>query len=76
MSTQLETLAIELLGLPLAARAKLAKQLIASLDEDEPSRLDDGAIAVAQRRAKELADGVVEGIPYDEVFRQLEQEVQ
>jgi hypothetical protein len=74
MSTQLETLAIELLGLPSATRAKLAKQLIASLDEDEPSRLDDAAIAVAQRRAKELADGVVEGIPSDEVFRQLEQE--
>jgi hypothetical protein len=52
----------------------LAKQLIASLDEDEPPFLNDAAIAVAQRRANELADGTVEGIPADEVSRELEQE--
>ncbi len=74
MAASLETLTIELLGLPSATRAMLAKQLIASLDEDEPPALDDAAIAVAQRRARELADGTVAGITADEVFRELERE--
>jgi hypothetical protein len=75
MSTSLETLAIELLGLPAETRAKLAKQLIASLDEEEVPELDEGAILIAQRRAKELSDGTVQGIPADDVFRELEDEL-
>ncbi len=75
MATTLESLAIELLGLPAETRARLAKQLIASLDEEEPPELDDSAINVAQRCAREMAEGRVDGIPADEVFRQLEAEL-
>ncbi len=75
MSTNLEAIAIELLGLPAASRAKLAEQLIASLDEEEPPELDEAAVATAVRRANQLADGTVEGIPAEEVFRQLEDEL-
>ena len=74
MSTNLEKLAIELLGLPAESRAKLARQLIASLDEQEPPELDEASIAIARRRAAELAEGKVRGIPASEVFRRLEQE--
>ncbi|MGD0900715.1 MAG: addiction module protein [Thermoguttaceae bacterium] len=74
MSTNLERLAIELLGLPAESRAILAKQLIASLDEEEPPAFDDASIAIAQRRAAELAEGRVKGIPAADVFRRLHQE--
>ncbi|MCD4727511.1 MAG: hypothetical protein K8R46_07615 [Pirellulales bacterium] len=41
MSTQMERLAIELLGLPASSRALLAKQLLASLDENELPEIGD-----------------------------------
>ena len=69
MSTQLERLAIELLGLPASSRALLAKQLLASLDETETPDSQQLWIEVAQRRAAELAEGKVEGIPAEEVLR-------
>jgi putative addiction module component (TIGR02574 family) len=75
MSTQLERLAVELLGLPTSSRALLAKKLIESLDETETPDPLDAWIAVAQRRAKELEEGVVQGIPAEDVFRQLREEV-
>jgi putative addiction module component (TIGR02574 family) len=69
MSTQLERLAIELLGLPASSRALLAKQLLTSLDETETPDSQQLWIEVAQRRAAELAEGKVEGIPAEEVLR-------
>ena len=75
MSTQLERLAIELLGLPASSRALLAKQLLASLDETETPDSQQLWIEVAQRRAAELAEGRVEGIPAEDVFRELEEEL-
>jgi len=75
MSTQLERLAIELLGLPASSRALLAKQLLASLDETETPDSQQLWIEVAQRRAAELAAGKVEGIPAEDVFRDLEEEL-
>jgi putative addiction module component (TIGR02574 family) len=75
MSTQLERLAVELLGLPASSRALLAKKLIESLDETETPDSEALWIEVAKRRAKELEDGVVQGIPAEEVFRKLREEV-
>jgi hypothetical protein len=69
MSTQLERLAIELLGLPASSRAMLAKQLIASLDESETSDAESKWIELARRRAEELVSGKVEGIQAEEVMR-------
>jgi hypothetical protein len=68
MSTQLERLAVELLGLPASSRALLAKKLIESLDETETPDAEALWMEVAQRRAKELEEGVVQGIPAEEVF--------
>lgn len=76
MSTDLERLAIELLGLPASSRAKLAKQLIASLDETESPDAQDRWIEVAKRRAAEIAEGKVECIPAEDVFRELREELQ
>ena len=69
MSIGLEQLALELLGLPGKSRARLAEQLLASLEEDEAPDVDDVAIETAKRRAEELAEGKVRGIPADEVMR-------
>jgi putative addiction module component (TIGR02574 family) len=74
MSTQLERLAVELLGLPNSSRALLATKLIESLDETETPDPQAAWIAVAERRAKELEDGTVQGIPAEEVFRKLREE--
>ena len=68
MAVGLEQLALELLGLPAKSRAKLAEQLIASLEEDEVPDVDDLAIETAKCRAEELAEGKVGGIPAEEVM--------
>ena len=75
MSTQLERLAVELLGLPASSRALLAKKLIESLDETETPDAEALWIEVAKRRAKELEEGTVQGIPAEEVFRRVREEV-
>jgi hypothetical protein len=73
--TQLERLMLELLGLPESTRAILADRLLASLEEIEtPPDIREKWIAVAKRRAAELAEGKVEGIPAEDVFRELEEE--
>ena len=74
MSTQMEKLAIELLGLPASSRA-LARQLLASLEEDDAPEVSRQWLDVAKRRAEELISGKVRGVPAEEVFQELEQEV-
>jgi hypothetical protein len=68
MSTQLERMAVELLGLPASSRALLAKKLIESLDESETPDTEALWIEVAQRRAKELEEGTAQGIPAEKVL--------
>ena len=75
MSTDLGELALELLGLPAKSRAVLAQKLIESLEEEESPDAAKQWIEVAKRRAKELDDGTQPGIPAEEVFRQLEEEL-
>ncbi len=72
MSTQMEKLAIELLGLPASSRALLAKQLLASLDETETPEVSREWLDLAKRRAEEMISGKVQGIPAEEVFRERE----
>ncbi len=75
MSTDVGRLAIELLGLPARSRAELAERLLASLDEDEVPELDESQVAVYRRRAADLAEGRVEGIPAEEVLRRLDEKL-
>ncbi len=68
MST--EDLLAQALGLPRGDRARLADELLASLEEPE----DDVAAAWAselQRRSRELADGTVERIPWETARAQI-----
>lgn len=59
----------EVMSLPIRLRARLAEQLIAGLDQG-PADADPEAswTAEAQRRAEELTQGKVEGIPAEEVL--------
>lgn len=77
MPTQMERLAIELLGLPASSRALLVKQLLASLEGSEMPEpaVTEKWLEVAKRRSAELVEGKVQGVPAEEVFRELEQEV-
>lgn len=68
------------LGLPVEARAELARSLLASL-EGEDDRLDASELAAEwreeiARRAAEIDAGEVELIPGDVVFRQAFERLQ
>jgi hypothetical protein len=65
---KIEKMAIELLGLPAAQRALLAKQLIASLDETERQDVEALWVREAEARYAEIATGKVECQPVDEAL--------
>ena len=54
-------------------RARLAVRLLSSLEEttESPEQIEKLWIAEAERRFQELRDGVVQGIPAQEVFAEL-----
>lgn len=76
MSTKLEELAIELLGLPAADRALLAKQLILSLDESGCADSERLWLEEARRRSKEICEGTVEGVPAQDAFLRARRQLQ
>ena len=74
MST--DTLEQTLLSLPEADRARLAKLLIRSLDDDLGEDVDEAAIAhewqvVVRRRADELRSGAVESVSGEQVAAEV-----
>jgi putative addiction module component (TIGR02574 family) len=69
MSTDLEKLALELLGLPASSRAELAQRLISSLDESKSPDAEKLWLEEIERRDAEIAQGKVECIPAEEVLR-------
>ncbi|MBN2580216.1 MAG: addiction module protein [Pirellulales bacterium] len=75
MSTQLERLAVELLGLPNSSRALLAKKLIESLDETETPDAQAQWMEVAKRRAEEIREGKVQPVPAEEVMHRARESV-
>jgi putative addiction module component (TIGR02574 family) len=70
MSTQ--QLENELLALPLSQRIEIAQTLWQSITDTsdiEVAGEEREAIELAKRRAAELASGVVQGRPHDEVMK-------
>ncbi len=57
------------LGLPVPQRAKLAQELLASLDTLTPSEREQLWLDEAERRAKQLDSGEVVLVPREEVAR-------
>jgi len=75
MSTQMERLAIELLGLPTSSRALLANQLLASLGETEIPAISDVWLKEISRRDAEIAEGRVQCVPAEDVLRRARERV-
>ena len=59
------------LALPAEARSLLAEHLLESLSADEQQRIDALWAAEAERRDREIEDGVVAAIPGEEVMERL-----
>lgn len=73
MARPLKEIEQELLNLPQTERARLARRLIVSLDEDVPA--DEGVEAAwleeIKRRDAEIESGEAELIPADEAMRRV-----
>jgi putative addiction module component (TIGR02574 family) len=59
------------MALPPDTRAMLAEHLLESLDADDQKRIDALWAEEAERRDKEIEDGVVRPIPGEEVMDRL-----
>ena len=70
MSTYEEIISAAL-ALPPDTRAMLAEHLLESLDAEDQKRIDELWAMEAERRDKEIEDGVVTPIPGDEVMNRL-----
>jgi putative addiction module component (TIGR02574 family) len=68
MAETTKDLESEVLQLPVAARARLAERLLASLDTGNDSQIEELWLAEAERRLDELEGGHTTGIPADQVI--------
>ena len=59
------------LALPPGSRAMLAEHLMESLDAEDQERIDALWAEEAERRDKEIEDGIVTAIPGEEVMNRL-----
>ncbi|MDX1250937.1 MAG: addiction module protein [Gammaproteobacteria bacterium] len=66
---KLERIENEALQLPEGERAKLVLKLLLSLDMPAEDEIAEDWLVEAQRRARELDEGVVQPIPAEEVRR-------
>ena len=64
-----EELEIEIMRLSPEARAALAEKIILSLEESSESENERLWVAEAERRLKEMRQGVVTEVPAEKVFR-------
>ena len=65
----IEQLTVELLGLPMQYRALLAEKLIASLDDKVIPDAESLWIKEAEKRFKEIQDGIAVCRPAEDVLR-------
>lgn len=68
----LQSIEREALGLAPAHRAKLAHELLESLDALSPQEIDELWLDEAERRLKELDAGHVQLVPAEEVYRKAQ----
>ena len=68
----IQTLERELLSLPASDRAKLAHELLESLDDLSPAELETLWLDEAERRLKEHDKGQVQAIAAEEVLRKAQ----
>lgn len=71
MAKNLKELKREIEALDTPEKAEILRQLIADLDADEDENVAEAWLHEAQRRCKEIDDGVVEAVPAEEVFNRV-----
>lgn len=71
MSTSLEALEAELLGLSSTDRSRLLDKLIASLDSDR--EVEEAWMKEAKRRDDEIESGAVAALPLEQSLKRLRQ---
>ena len=71
MSAIAEELKSQLAKLPMSDRAELARFLLESLHEDEPSETEAAWNAELNRRIAEIESGAVVGIPAEDVLAEM-----
>jgi len=71
MAANFDDIMKDALSLPPGARAMLADQLLVSLDAEDQKRIDALWAEEAERRDKEIEDGLVTPIPGEEVMERL-----
>lgn len=69
MNTQFEQVAADAMKLPLRDRVRLAQQLVATLDGQSETEVEELWFSAARRRLDELHSGKVQGIEADDAFR-------
>jgi len=75
MSAQLLKVEEQALLLPPEDREALVDRLLRSLQQDSLPEIDQAWIVEAERRYREYREGRVEGIPAEQVFDDIEQEL-
>ena len=71
MTKRLKEIAAEALELPLSARAKLATQLLESLDDLSEQESDKLWADEAERRYAEYKAGRIKAVPAEQVFARI-----
>jgi len=75
MKITMEEMTIELLGLPVAKRALLAKQLISSLDNAEGEDVEALWVRETEARYAEIENGTVECQPVHEALKEAREQL-
>lgn len=71
MDARFEEIVVSALELPEQERVHLARELIASLDEDVDPDVEALWLAEAERRLEELRSGKTQGVPAEEAFARV-----
>jgi putative addiction module component (TIGR02574 family) len=71
MHARFEEIAARAMELPEQERVRLARELIASLDEEIDPHVEGLWLAEAERRLEELRSGQSRGVPAEEAFARV-----
>ncbi len=75
MPQDLKELTEEALRLPPEERVVLAESLLLTIDEEHDRIVDEAIMAELERRLQDFREGKVKGIPAEEAFRRIKEQL-
>ena len=75
MPQDLKELTEEALRLPPEERVVLAESLLLTIDEEHDRIVDEAIMAELERRLQDFREGKVKGIPAEEAFRRIREQL-